>query len=63
MVQSNYSVVALSIGSQALHRDRVNKHELSIAIYIQGKNTFGEVMYPWEYFTLNFIINEIFSVK
>ena len=37
--------------------------KLSLAIYVQGKKYFKEVMHPRKYFTLNFFINEIFSVE
>ena len=41
MVWSSYSVVAIGIivyHSQSLHRGSINELELSLVIYVQGKN-------------------------
>ena len=62
-----YSLVVIRINGfyhgQALHHGSINECELSLAIYVQGKNILRKSCVHENILTLIFIIHEIFSVK
>ena len=65
MVRSSHSVAAISInGFTAVDRPTtVARTIVASDIAIFKVKNFEEVMHPRKYFTLNFIINELFSAE